>query len=363
MRGKSGVVCRWAGLLALLLFALQLRAADSDANAEEAGHRVPVTVVKAAVATLEVWEPAVGELEAVDAPGIAAEVGGRVVAVAVDVGDRVTRGTVLAEIDPEDYRLARELARADIRRLEALIRSQELQVERLRSLLRQKSVNRSALDEAEARLGALQAQRQAARVRLQQAERNLRKARVRSPIDGRVDARRVSVGDYVKVGMPLFHLTSPDRLRARLPYPESLAGRLRAGLPVRLQTPTAPEKPVEAEVTDLRPMITPENRAIEVIVAFDNPGGWEAGASVTGQVRIERREQAVVVPEICVVARPAGRVVYVIENGVARQRKVRTGLRHRGMVEIRAGLEPGELVARDGAGFLTDGVPVEVADR
>ncbi len=361
MRGESNII-GLSGLLALLLFAVQVSAAEG-ADVDDGGRRVPVTVVKAAVMALEVWEPAVGEVEAIDAPGIAAEVGGRVVTVTADVGDVVERGTVLAEIDPEDYRLARELARADIRRLDALIRAQELQVERLRSLLRQKSVNRSALDEAEARLGALQAQRQAARVRLQQAERNIRKTRVRSPIDGRVDARRVSVGDYVKVGMPLFHLTSPDRLRARLPYPESLAGRLRVGLPVRLQTPMAPDRPVVAEVTDLRPMITPENRALEVIVAFDNPGGWEAGASVTGQVQIERREQAVVVPEICVVARPAGRVVYVIEDGVARQRKVETGVRRQGMVEIRDGLEPGELVARDGAGFLTDGVPVEVADR
>ena len=66
------------------------------------------------------------------------------------------------------------------------------------------------------------------------------------------------------------------------------------------------------------------------------------------------------VPEQSVVLRPAGKVVYSIENGIARQRVVETGMRQDGMQQITKGLNAGETVAADGAGFLTDGAAVDV---
>ena len=349
--------CRWALLLA---GAMWLGGAVSAEETARDAVVVPVTVTQAQRRDLEQWSPSVGGIEAIEAPRVAAEVGGRILEVAADVGRRVQPGEVLARIDPGDYRLARALAKADIDRLQALIRVQELQVKRLRSLLRQKSVDRSSLDEAEARLGALRAQLLGGRVRLQQAERNLARTRVTSPIEGKVVERRISVGDFVKKGTPLFRLLSEKRLRVRLPYPESLAAKLRIGLPVRLEAPALPGRQVTARITDLRPEIRPGNRAIEVIVDLDNPGGWEPGGSVTGAVRIARHEAAVVVPAVSLVRRPAGTVVYVLEGDRVHQRVVETGLRVGDWIEIRRGLSPGAPVIVDGAGFLTEGARVEV---
>ncbi len=356
---------RWS-LLGLLMgclvgFPVTLLAAGAPtASGSEHAQVVPITVARAQVRRIEVWEPSVGQLEARVAPTIAAEVGGRIVAVSADVGQVVAEGQVLARIDPEDFRLAKALAEADIERLAALIRAQRLQVKRLRSLVRKSAANQSSLDEAESQLGALLAQRTAARVRLQQAERDVARARITSPIDGKVDARHISIGDYVQTATPLFQIVSVDALRVRLPFPESLGAALRPGLPVRLATPVAPDQAVASEITDVRPEINRSNRAIQVIVDLDNPGQWEPGASVTAAVRVALREHAVVVPEASVVRRPAGRVVYVIRDGRAVQRVVETGLRQSGLVEIRSGLEPGEIVAAAGAGFLTDGVSVRV---
>ncbi len=345
------MVSRAAVMGALVLCALP---------AAGAGRPVPVTVVTAVTEVIERWEPAVGELEPVTAPTVAAEVGGRIVGVEAEVGDRVDAGQVLARIDAEDYRLAAAAAGAEVQRLEALVRARRLQVRRLRSLARDKSASQSDLDDAQAELDALRAQLVGARVKRQQAERDLRRTRVTSPIAGRVYERRVSVGDYVKQGSPLFSITQVDRLRARLPYPESLGSVLRRGLPVRLESPMAPGRTVQARVSDLRPRIRPGNRAIEALVDVPNPGDWEPGASVTGHVRILHREDAVVVPERAVVRRPAGEVVYVIEGERVRQQVVRLGLRLPGRVEIRSGLEPGTRIAADGAGFLTDGAAVEI---
>jgi RND family efflux transporter MFP subunit len=317
-------------------------------------------VVTAQARDLEVWETSVGELESRSAPTIAAEVDGRIIAVTADVGQAVEAGQVIAEIDPEDFRLAVNLATADIERLQALIRAQELQVKRYRELVKKNSANQSALDDAVAQFGATRAQLSGARVRLQQAMRNSAKARITSPVSGKVDERKISVGDYVKTGTPLFHITTLEHLRAWLPYPESLASRLSVGLPGKLTTPVSPGNEVEAVISDIRPEITRTSRAINVIVDLDNPDDWNPGASVTGKVRVALHPQAVVVPETSIVRRPAGLVVYRVENDHVRQVPVSTGIRQGDSIEILSGVKAGDRLALDGAAYLNDGVAVRI---
>jgi len=321
---------------------------------------IPVTVTKAKVADVEFWESSVGQLEAKTAPMIAAEIGGRIVSVSVDVGNSVKKGQVLARIDQADFLLAKAAAQTDIRRLKALIRAAELQVKRLSALVKKQSANQAALDKTEAEYEALKAQLAGANVRLQQSELNLKRTVITSPVTGRVDERRISTGDYVKRGTPLFHITKLDRLRVRLPFPESLSSMLHIGLPVLLKSPAAPDTAIKGNITRIRPIITPSNRSIEILVDVDNPDGWEPGASVTGRVLVMRHEKAVLVPEESVVLRPAGTVMYIIKNGVAEQRVVKAGLRKNGKIEILQGLAEGEQVAVDGAGFLADNAHVQI---
>ena len=320
----------------------------------------PITITAAKVMNIDIWEPSVGQLEAQTAPVVAAEVGGRISSVAAYEGQKIKVGQLLATIDKTDFRLAKEVVEADINRLEALIKARKLQVRRFRILVRKKSATQVSLDNAEAEYGALKAEIVSAHVRLKQARRNITKADIVSPVEGRVDDRRISVGDYVQVGTPLFHITAREHLKVRLPFPESLGATLRTGLPVQLTSPIAPGITVDGKITKIRPLITPENRSIDVIVVVRNPGPWDPGASVSGKVRVKRHENAVTVPERSVVLRPAGAVVYVIKNDIAKQRVIKTGLRLDGAVEILSGLDAGEVVAMDGAGFLTDGAPVEI---
>jgi len=335
-------------------------AEDQSGNEENTGPRVPITVTTAVARDLEVWEPSVGQLEPKIAPLIAAEVAGRLIAVHFDVGDHIKRGQVLAEIDSADFELSRDMAQADIDRVVALIHAEQLKVTRLQALVQKKSVNQSVLDDAQAQLGALNADRTSAQVRLQQARLDLSRARITSPIDGRVDDTQVSIGDYVKVGSPLMRIGNFQYLKARLPFPETLLPDLRAGLAVRLSSPSAPGVNVETTVSEVRPSITLGGRSAQVIVNLENPGPWGPGATVTASVRVAVHENATMLPEVSVVLRPAGAVVYVISDGKALQRVVTTGLRRDGQVEILSGLAVGEKVAADGAGFLADGVAIEV---
>ncbi len=307
-----------------------------------------ITVTQAQIRTMQILEQSVGEADSSTAPKVGAEVAGRIIKVNVDIGDPVKKGQALAEIDPADYS-------ADARRLEAQAVSQQKLTERYRELAKKGFISPSALESHDA-------QDVAARELHTRGAKNLSRTRIVSPVDGKVDSRFVSVGDWIELGKPAFQLSTSENLRIRLPFPESAAQRIKLGQAVTLSTPTAPDTRVSGKIEQVRQTVGSTNRAFEAVVDVKNPGGWKPGASVNGAVIVEEHEQAIVVPEVSVVLRPAGKVVYIINQGKAVQRAVTTGVTQNGQVEILRGLEAGEIVAVDGAGFLTDKTAVSVKE-
>lgn len=354
----------WRPCLGALLLSFGLGAcggADDAAPAPYPG--LPVQVVVATPAAVEVLEQSIGRIEAPRIPAVAAETTGRVRTIRVDAGVRIAAGDLLAEIDDEAQRLAVESAQATVTRLEVLLENQQRTVSRLEKLALERSASQAMLDDSVAEARALRAQIAEASARRQEASRALTNTRVVSPIDGVVQAKRVSEGDFVTIGQPMFELVGFEQMRAYLPFPETLSGRIRPGQPVRLSLPTRDTELVTAVINEIRPTVGQASKSIEAIVEFDNTGAWFPGASVRGQVVVAERDASIVVPESSIVQRPAGMVVYVVEDGIAHQRPVVTGVRRDGRVEIREGIVEGEQVVTDGAGFLTDGATVRIQDR
>jgi RND family efflux transporter MFP subunit len=327
-------------------------------DAQASARKTPVTVARAVSRQVDAVETTVGRLESTSMPALAAETSGRVVRLPVDGGSVVKKGQVLAELDGEPQRLAVASARASVDRLEALLANQQRTVNRYQEL-RSQAVSESMLEEAIAQQSARQAELNDARARLAEAEYRLDRTRVRSPVDAIVERRLISVGDFVSPGMPIVTIVGRDRLRAVLPFPERLSGQLRPGLAVTLDQPARPGAPVTGTITEVRPMVGTNNRAIEVLVDLPSGSDWPPGGTLSARVVLASRE-GVVVPAGCVVRRPAGDVVYVLTGEKVAERKVTVGIRDAGSAEILAGVSPGETVVLSGAGFLTDGALVAV---
>lgn len=343
-----------------LLAALLAACAKQEEAKPKASPAVLVTVAQAETRDLEILETTVGTLEGLIDPTVGAEVAGRVVQVLAHAGQHVARGQLIAVLDAQDYALQRREAQAEVQRIEALLANQERVVERNRRLVERNFISQNALDDAATEREALVQQLEGARARFATIAHNDAKTRVLAPLDGQVETQVVSVGDYVKVGDPLFQVVGTQRLRAHLPFPESAATRLEPGQAVRLTTPAAPGDEVTGAIKEIKPVIDSASRAVDVIADVTARPGWRAGASVNGAVVIGWRAQAVVVPEQSVVLRPAGEVVYAVRDGKASQRIVEVGLRQDGWVEVLRGLAAGETVAVDGAGYLTDQAAVTV---
>jgi RND family efflux transporter MFP subunit len=352
-----------AAAVGAYFFAGDGRAARKE-SAKGAGKGQQAVLITSAVVqprTLEIYEEVIGTIENVIDPTVGAEVAGRVTRVTGFTGKKIAKGELLAEIDAADFAIQQRADQAEIGRLASLLEQQERVVERNKKLVGQGFISQNAIDDAIAQRNALRQQLTAARARSEQTGRSLTKSRVVAPIDGEIETQIVAVGDYVKLGDPLFKLVGVQELRVHLLLPEATAMRIKPGLKVLLSPPAAPERLLEARIDELKPTLGVNNRAIDAIVKIRAEGRmFRGGGTVNARIVTEEVQGALMVPEQSVVLRPAGKVVYALDNGIARQRVVETGMRHEGFQQVTKGVSAGETIAADGAGFLTDGAAVTV---
>jgi membrane fusion protein, multidrug efflux system len=349
-------------VIAAYFYAADGRAArKSEKGATKGPQAVLITTAMVQPRTLEIYEEVVGTIENVIDPTVGAEVAGRVTRIAGFTGKKVAKGEVIAEIDAVDFQIQGRADQAEIGRLTSLLEQQEKVVERQTKLVGQGFISQNVVDETIAQRNALRQQLAAARARAEATARSLSKSRVVAPVNGEIETQIVAVGDYVKVGDPLFRMVGVQELRVHLLLPEAAATRIKPGLKVLLSAPAAPEQVVEARIDEIKPTLGTANRALDAIVKISGVGTmFRGGGTVNARIVTSSLDRALMVPEQSVVLRPAGKVVYALDGNVARQRVVETGLRQDGLQQILKGVSAGEMVAADGAGFLTDGAAVTV---
>jgi membrane fusion protein (multidrug efflux system) len=319
-----------------------------------------VTVTQLKNSPLEITESAVGSLESLTDPTIAAEVAARVVNIHVNVGQRVNQGQLIATLDATDFGLQRNEAQTEVLRIQAQLENQKKIVARNQALVEKKFISQTVVDNDTAQLNVLQEQLKGAQARVNSINHTSGKTRIFAPVTGTIQTKIVDKGDFVKVGDPLVQIISNQKLRAHLPFPEHVGAKLKAGLKIRLSTPTS-DKVVETKIHELKPLIAEDSRTIDVIADITNETDWQPGATVNGTVILGEEQTALMVPEQSLVIRPAGEVVYVVRNNIAYQAVVKTGLRQNGLVEVQSGLNANDSIVVDGAGFLTDKAPVKIA--
>ena len=301
-----------------------------------------------------------GQITSISTPKISAEVAGRIISIYKDIGKTVAKGEIIAKIDPQIARLNQTAAQANVKRLEAILTNQESILKRNQQLLEKGFISNSRFDDVEAQLIATKEQIVQAKANHQSSVEQLSKTDVRSSVDGQIIKRLISIGDYASRGKPLFEISTSQKLQVVLLFPEAMSSKFNQGQTVRLSTPTNPNEIATGQITEILSAIDASNRSIRIVVEVENPGHWKPGASVSGEVVLDIKEQALVVPAQAVVLRPAGQVVYIIEDNIVKQRIVITGQTINGDVEILDGVNPGEQIANDGAGFLADNARIRI---
>jgi RND family efflux transporter MFP subunit len=272
----------------------------------------------------------------------------------------VDKGQVLAKIDPEKYTLQFAQSKAEMARLSALLINQELDLKRAEQLFKDSLVSEEMIDRTRAEYNALKEQINAAEAQLNNSKRLIEETEIKAPIKSKVSAKNIDVGDFVQTGVIVFELIDTENLRVALSFPEYLNLKLKKGLSVYLTTPTSIDQLIETTIKDIKPDINANSRSITAIVDFENPGSWVPGASTQATIILSTVKNALVLPQLSVVRRSNGNVVYLLNENTVLERSVNTGLEKNGLIQITSGLRKGDIVALDGAGFLTNGSVINI---
>lgn len=294
-------------------------------------------------------------IEAVRQSTLAAQMPGRVIALAADAGDAVAKGQVLVRIDPAEATAAVVAADAGIAQAQTALANARAEYARARSLVERKFLSQSALDGARTQFEAAEAQLRAARAQREQAATVQGYATVASPLDGLVAARHIEVGEMAQPGRNLITVYDPAQMRAVADLAPQRLAELGAGpLRASVELP-ASGRTIEAAAVTVLPAADARTHTVRVRV--DLPAGTEdvlpgsfARVHFHGAAVPPAAGQPVVIPTAAVLRRGELTAVYQADSqGGFTLRQIRLGRTLPGgeAVEVLSGLKGDETLALD----------------
>lgn len=387
----------WAGALAVVWAGCEAHpvrpspGAPREPGAPRAVQTAPVTERRLARTIV-----ALGTLASHEQATLSAKVPGRLESLKVDLGQRVRRGEVLAQIEPRDYQLkvqqaAAALAQARaalglplegendqfdpetvnaVKEARAVLDEARASLERTQQLLKDKIASAAQLDTAQSgylvalnrhqdalnsvrQKQALLAQR---RVELEIARQQSADTTLIAPFDGGIQDRRADEGEYLTLGAPILTLVRLDPLRLRVEVSERDAPKVRLGQTVRFAV-EGEAQPIAGTLQRISPALDPTNRMLVVEADIQNDGRLHPGYFARAEIVITPDAPALTIPTNAVVAFAGLEKVFVVRTNRAAERRVGLGQAGQDWVEVVSGLTPGEQVILH-PGNLQSGAPV-----
>jgi RND family efflux transporter MFP subunit len=282
---------------------------------------------------------------------LASEVEGRIASVA-EVGTIVAKGGIVARVDNNLAGMQLASDKASVARLDAQLRYDRSQAQRLDSLFAQNAIAKSTRDQAASTRdmdAAALAQAQAA---LHQSQYRYDHSDIRAPFPGRVVARLINPGEYATAGKPIVRLVDTGSIEVSVQIPIETASFLRDRLPVTVEIEG---KRATAAVRAIVPVGDIASRTIEVRLTLPPATGFVGDAAKIFIPSAQPRD-VVAVPRDALVLREDNTYVFKVDRkGVAQRVAVETGSEEGALVEVRGAVSPGERVIVRGAERLEAG--------
>lgn len=267
---------------------------------------------KAETATIKALVTATGTLQPIDKVTVGAEVSGRIDEVLVDFNDQVTKGQVLARINTDELKARALQARATVAQAQANLAKAENDLKRANDLRDSGFVSQSSYDQALAARDVARATLQNAKAQADQAEANLAKADIRSPIDGIVLNRKVERGQTVAASFQtpeLFVIASDlTKLELTVNIDEADIGEVRVGQNATFNVDAYPAQTFNAKVEELRNAATTISNVVtyEGVLTVNNERALlKPGMTATADIVVKIAENVISVPNGALRFQPA----------------------------------------------------------
>jgi RND family efflux transporter MFP subunit len=299
------------------------------------------------------------------------KVGGTLNLVNVRFGEKVTKGQLVAIIDPTDYKILEDQAVAQKSGAESQLINARSHFDRMEKLYENNSVSLSEYEQAKAGLSSAQSQYDAADKQLEAAISQVSYTKLYAPLDGVISSLMVEANETVAAGKTIAIISSEGNPQVEVDLPESLISKLRNGLNASIQFPSVSGQQFNAEVVEIsfapgKSTTYPVTLSITDPVSEIRPG---MSTEVTFQLGSSNQASFLVAPLKAIASGVDGNYVFKLvadeEEGVyiAKKVGVELGTITKDGYIIREGLNEGDLVAVAGLRSLYDGRKVKLLEE
>ncbi len=287
-----------------------------------------------------------GSLEANEQVEIRSEIMGVVEAINFKEGTQVSKGQVLLRVNDIELRAqlskvgtAKQLASENERRAKLLLEKQ--------------AISQEEYDVASAGYKSAQAEAQLIAAQLE-------KATIRAPFSGTIGLRYISEGTYVTPTTPIATLVNTKQLKITFSVPAKYANRIKLNSEISFTT-SGSQTEHTAKIYAVEPQIDVATRTLKMRAIADNSEGkLYPGMFASVLLPLETIDDAILVPSEALIPIQNGKMIFISEEGKAKQIKVETGSRTESSIRILSGLKAGDTILTSGVMSLKDGVPVKV---
>jgi len=290
----------------------------------------------------------VGNMAANEYVEIKSEIDGIIEFIGFEEGQRVKKGDILFRVDEKKLRAA-------LAQVQANLKLSHASAERYKALIQSKAVSQQEYEQAIATL-----EMDEATVDLTKAQ--LSDALIVAPFDGIMGARSVSEGQFIAKGASLSSIINQDLMKAEFNVPERYLNKVQQNQDIEIIVAAYPDKKFKGSVYFINPQIDELTRTVLVKAKVPNGEGLlRRGMFANLNLIVDVRDDAIVIPESAIMLRGESVNIFAVdEEGFARLRQARVGLRFDGMVQIVSGLSEGEIVVVEGHQKLREGVKVNM---
>ncbi len=272
----------------------------------------------------------------------------------VQEGQTVKAGQLLYIVDPTDIQGQVSQARSGLAQAQAALADAQSDYDRFGALYEEEAIPKAQWDKVRLQYQIAQQQAAAAKAGLGTASGQLRYASVAAPIAGVVTQKMANAGDLAAPGRPILVIEGLNKLQVRTNVSDRVFDHIKRGDKVSI-TAEGRDAQLQGLIAQMVPAADPVSHTHLVKIDLPKDSGLQSGSFVQVGFGIGSRE-AMLIPVRAVVERAGISGVFVVDGqGIARFRMVRSGAADNAMVEIQAGLKPGEHIATTSTEQLENG--------
>lgn len=367
--GKNEKYLSGPGVLRIIFLILFMFAAGTILNGcgkEKKAEREKTVNVRISTAEKKQVQPyleTTGSLKAYEEVTVSSEVDGIVKGIMVEEGSRVQKGTLLAAINDIDYKLEEQRSGAALKQAEANLANAQAEFQRKKTLYSEELITRQQFDDISTRLALAEADLARAKSTLETSREKLSRTKIYSPLVGAVKEKRISAGDYVRNGTPLFQLIKVDLLKLNFTVSEKDAAIVKTGQEVVFYVDSYPGREFRGKVNLLYPNIEEKTRSLQAEALVPNEGdALKPGFFARTFIYTTKPREVILIPSIALLYDNSTVRVFIVDSaGKAREKIVKIGGKYGEYVEITEGIAEKEQIVTVGQNNLSEGVKVNVA--